>query len=173
LRDYFGELVSPSTFAAGALGQEPHPFSYLLAAISVAVGIGGVALAYALYVPKPERATQLSRRFSGLYAFVDAGWYFDALYDRVFVRPAMMIGQVVREFDRRALGGLVSGVGRSALRTGERLRQLQSGGAQNYALFILVSILVLGVVVGAQYTFLVVALIVGIALAAVAVGARL
>jgi NADH-quinone oxidoreductase subunit L len=173
LRDYFGELVSPSTFAAGALGQEPHPFSYLLAAISVAVGLGGVALAYALYVPKPERATQLSRRFSGLYAFLDAGWYFDALYDRVFVRPAMVIGQVVREFDRHALGGLVSGVGRSALRTGERLRPLQSGGAQNYALFILVSILVLGVVVGAQYTFLVVALIAGIALAAVAVGARL
>ncbi len=59
------------------------------------------------------------------------------------------------------------------MRTGERLRPLQSGGAQNYALFILVSILVLGVVVGAQYTFLVVALIAGIALAAVAVGARL
>ena len=173
LRDFFGELVAPSTFAAEVLGLEPHPFSYLLAAISVAVGVGGVALAYALYVPKPERATALSRRFSGLYAFLDNGWYFDALYGALFVRPAMAVGRFVRVFDQRALGRFVTGVGRGASGIGERLRPLQSGGAQNYALFILVSVLILGVIVGAQYAFLTVALIAGIALVAVAVGARL
>ena len=173
LRDFFGELVAPSTFAAEVLGLEPHPFSYLLAAISVAVGVGGIALAYALYVPKPERATALSRRFSGLYAFLDNGWYFDALYGALFVRPAMTVGRFVREFDQRALGRFVTGVGRGASGIGERLRPLQSGGAQNYALFILVSVLILGVIVGAQYAFLTVALIAGIALVVVAVGARL
>ena len=173
LRDFFGELVAPSTFAAEVLGLEPHPFSYLLAAISVAVGVGGVALAYALYVPKPERATALSRRFSGLYAFLDNGWYFDALYGALFVRPAMAVGRFVRVFDQRALGRFVTGVGRGASGIGERLRPLQSGGAQNYALFILVSVLILGVIVGAQYAFLTVALIAGIALVVVAVGARL
>jgi NADH-quinone oxidoreductase subunit L len=173
LRDFFGELVAPSTFAAEVLGLEPHPFSYLLAAISVAVGVGGVALAYALYVPKPERATALSRRFSGLYAFLDNGWYFDALYGALFVRPAMAVGRFVREFDQRALGRFVTGVGRGASGIGERLRPLQSGGAQNYALFILVSVLILGVIVGAQYAFLTVALIAGIALVVVVVGARL
>jgi NADH-quinone oxidoreductase subunit L len=173
LRDFFGELVAPSTFAAEVLGLEPHPFSYLLAAISVAVGVGGIALAYALYVPKPERATALSRRFSGLYAFLDNGWYFDALYGGLFVRPAMAVGRFVREFDQRALGRFVTGVGRGASGIGERLRPLQSGGAQNYALFILVSVLILGVIVGAQYAFLTVALIAGIALVVVVVGARL
>src|ERR671917_2606454 len=69
LGDYFGELVAPSTFAAEVLGLEPHPFSYLLAAISVAAGVGGIAIFFAPFVPKPERATALSRRFSGLYAF--------------------------------------------------------------------------------------------------------
>jgi NADH-quinone oxidoreductase subunit L len=71
------------------------------------------------------------------------------------------------------LGRFVTGVGRGASGIGERLRPLQSGGAQNYALFILVSVLILGVIVGAQYAFLTVALIAGIALVAVAVGARL
>jgi hypothetical protein len=85
----------------------------------------------------------------------------------------MAIGRATREFDRRALGGLITGVGRGAGGLGERLRPLQSGGAQNYALLILVSMLILGVVVGAQYAFLVVALIVAVAIAAVAVGARL
>jgi NADH-quinone oxidoreductase subunit L len=173
LADYFAEIVSPSEFATEALALEPHEFNLPLAALSVLVAVGGIAIAYALYVPKPERAAALARRFSGLYTFLDKGWYFDALYDRVFVRPAMAIGRATREFDRRALGGLVTGVGRGAGGLGERLRPLQSGGAQNYALFILASILILGVIVGAQYAFLVVALIVAVAIAAVAVGARL
>jgi NADH-quinone oxidoreductase subunit L len=173
LGDYFAEIVSPSEFVMETLALEPHEFNLPLAALSVLVAVGGMALAYALYVPKPERAAALARRFSGLYAFLDKGWYFDALYDRVFVRPAMAIGRATREFDRRALGGLVTGVGRGSGGLGERLRPLQSGGAQNYALFILVSILILGVLVGAQYAFLVVALIAAVAIAAVAVGARL
>jgi NADH-quinone oxidoreductase subunit L len=173
LGDYFAEIVSPSEFVMETLALEPHEFNLPLAALSVLVAVGGMALAYALYVPKPERAAALARRFSGLYAFLDKGWYFDALYDRVFVRPAMAIGRATREFDRRALGGLVTGVGRGSGGLGERLRPLQSGGAQNYALFILVSMLILGVIVGAQYAFLVVALIAAVAIAAVAVGARL
>jgi NADH-quinone oxidoreductase subunit L len=173
LADYFAEIVSPSEFAVETLALEPHEFNLPLAALSVLVAMGGIALAYALYVPKPERAAALARRFSGLYTFLDKGWYFDALYDRVFVRPAMALGRTTREFDRRALGGLVTGVGRGTGGLGERLRPLQSGGAQNYALFILVSILILGVIVGGQYAFLVVALIAAAALAAVAVGTRL
>src|SRR5829696_2281453 len=173
LADYFAEIVSPSEFAVETLALEPHEFNLPLAALSVLVAVGGISLAYALYVPKPERAAALARRFSGLYTFLDKGWYFDALYDRVFVRPAMALGRAARKFDRRALGGLVTGVGRGTGRLGERLRPLQSGGAQNYALFILVSILILGVIVGGQYAFLVVALIAAAALAAVAVGTRL
>jgi len=173
LRDFFAEIVVPSEFATEALAVEPHEFNVTLAVVSVVVGLAGIALAYALYVPKPERATALARRFSPIYTFLDNGWYFDALYDRIFVRPAMAIGIFVRQFDRSALGSFVTGIGRGAVGLGEKLRPLQGGGAQNYALFILVSVLLLGVIVGAQYAFLTVALIAVIALAAVALGARL
>ncbi len=71
------------------------------------------------------------------------------------------------------LGGIVGGIGRGTLRTGGLLQRLQGGGVQSYALFILLSVLVIGVLVGAQLAFLVVALVAGITLAAVAVGARL
>src|ERR671921_841152 len=172
LADYFAEIVSPSEFAVETLALEPHAFNLPLAALAVLVAVGGIALAYALYVPKPERAAALARRFSGLYSFLDKGWYFDDLYDHVFVRPAMAIGRFVGRFDRRVLGGFVTGVGRGFSGVGERLRPLQSGGAEDYALFILVCVLILGVIVGGQYAFLVVALIAAAALAAVAVGTR-
>ena len=173
LRDFFAEIVAPSEFATETLAVEPHEFNVTMAVISVVVGLAGIALAYALYVPKPERAAALARRFSPIYTFLDSGWYFDVLYDRIFVRPARAIGIFVRQFDRRALGSFIMGIGRGAVGLGERLRPLQGGGAQNYALFILVSVLLLGVIVGAQYAFLTVALIAVIALAAVALGARL
>ena len=173
IRDYFAELVAPSEYASAVLTLEPPEFDFLMAALSVLVAMGGIVLAYALYVPKPERAAELSRRFPRVYTFLDKGWYFDALYGAVFVRPAVVVGYLAREFDRRGLGRFVTGVGRGTVRVGERLRPLQSGGAQNYALFILISVLILGIIVGAQYAFLTVALIGAIAVAAVAVGARL
>ena len=172
--DYFAEFVAPSGFARETLGLEPHPFSLLMAAISVGAALFGIGLAYALYVQRPERADALSRRFSGLYTFLDKGWYFDALYGATFVRGAMYVGRLLRGFDREVLvGGLTGGVGRLVSGFGEVLRRLQTGGVQNYALFILLSVLIIGVIVGAQYAFLVFALIVVATVAAFAVGSRL
>jgi NADH-quinone oxidoreductase subunit L len=174
IKDYFAEFVVPSEFARETLGLEPHPFSLLMAAISVAAALLGIGLAYALYVQKPERAGALSRQFSGVYTFLDKGWYFDALYGATFVRAARFLGRLARGFDREVLvGGLTGGVGRGVSRIGELLRGLQTGGVQNYALAILVSVLVLGIIVGAQFAFLMVAVIALITLTAFAVGARL
>ena len=174
VRDYFAEVVPPSEFARETLGLEPHPFSLIMAAISVLAALFGIALAYALYVQRPERAGALSRRFSGLYTFLDKGWYFDALYGATFVRGAMYVGRLAREFDRQILvGGLTGGVGRLVSGFGEFLRRLQTGGVQNYALFILLSVLIIGIIVGAQYAFLVFALIVLATITAFAVGSRL
>ena len=53
------------------------------------------------------------------------------------------------------------------------LRRLQTGGVQNYALFILLSVLIIGIIAGAQYAFLVFAIIVLITVTAFAVGSRL
>ena len=173
IRDYFAEFVVPSEFAQETLNLEEHAFSFGLGALSVAVALGGIGLAYFLYAAKSERAGALARRFSGLHTFLDKGWYFDALYGATIVRAARWLGRVTNGFDRNVLGGLVGGVGRGALGTGGILQRLQSGGVQSYALFILLSVLIIGVIVGAQYAFLVAALVAVITIAAVAVGARL
>jgi NADH-quinone oxidoreductase subunit L len=174
IKDYFAGFVSPSEFARETLGLQEHGFSFVMAAVSVTAALAGIALAYALYVLKPERAGTLSRRFSGLYAFLDKGWYFDALYGATVVRAARYLGRLTRGFDREILvGGLTGGIGRGVLRTGELLRGLQGGGVQSYALFILVGALILAIVVGGQYVALMVAVIALITITAFAVGARL
>jgi NADH-quinone oxidoreductase subunit L len=171
--DYFAEFVHPSEFAASTFNVEEPTFSFALGGISVLVALLGIGLAYALYVARPERAGALARRFSWLHKFLDKGWYFDDLYGATFVRFAMWLGRATRGFDRNVIGGFVGEVGRGTLGTGGLLQRLQSGGVQNYALFILLSVLIIGVIVGAQYAVIVVGLIALITIAAFAVGARL
>jgi ABC-type multidrug transport system permease subunit len=57
--------------------------------------------------------------------------------------------------------------------TGGLLQRLQNGAVQSYALFILLSVLIIGVIVGAQYAAIVVGLIALVTIAAFAVGTRL
>jgi NADH-quinone oxidoreductase subunit L len=171
--DYFAEFVHPSEFATSTLDIEVHGFSYALGGISVLVSLLGIGVAYALYVARPEQAGALARRFSGLHKFLDKGWYFDDLYGATFVRFAKWLGRATRGFDRNVLGGFVGEVGRGTLGTGGLLQRLQSGGVQNYALFILLSVLIIGVIAGAQYAVIVVGLIALVTVAAFAVGTRL
>jgi NADH-quinone oxidoreductase subunit L len=173
IRDYFSEFVRPSEFAAATLGLEAHAFSFALGGISVAAALLGIGLAYALYVARPEWAGALTARLSWLHTFLDKGWYFDELYGATIVRFAMWLGRATRGFDRNVIGGLVGGVVRGTLGTGGLLQKLQSGGVQAYALFILLSVLIIGVIAGAQYAVMVVGLIALITVAAFAVGARL
>ena len=150
IKDFFGDFVQPSNFAdstLNALNPTPHTFSFLMAAISVLFGLAGIGLAYLLAVRRPDLAAALGRRFSGVEAFLLNGWYFDAFYGAVFVRPAKALGRAVRGFDVKALGGFVGGIGGAVSWGGERLRVLQTGAVQNYALFILFSVLVAVVVV--------------------------
>ena len=45
--------------------------------------------------PQPERAGRVRRaRSRGVYAFVLNKWYFDELYDFLFVRPALWLGRL-------------------------------------------------------------------------------
>jgi NADH-quinone oxidoreductase subunit L len=171
--DYFSEFVRPSEFAASTLGLEAHAFSFVLGGVSVVAGLLGIGLAYTLYVARPERAGELAARFSWLHTFLDKGWYFDALYSATFVRCAMWLGEATRRFDRNVIGGLVGGVGRGTLGTGGLLQRLQNGAVQSYALFILLSVLIIGVIVGAQYAAMVVGVIALATIAAFAVGTRL
>jgi NADH-quinone oxidoreductase subunit L len=173
VRDYFSGFVHPSEFAAATLGHTAHAFSFVLGGVSATVGLLGIGLAYTLYVAKPEWAGELAARFSWLHTFLDKGWYFDALYSATFVRFAMWLGGATRRFDGNVIGGLVGGVGRGTLGTGGLLQRLQNGAVQSYALFILLSVLIIGIIVGAQYAAIVVGLIALVTIAAFAVGTRL
>lgn len=170
----FESFVAPSNFAQRELAIKAPTFDYVLGGISLIMALAGIGLAYVLFVRRPNFARTLMGRLVRPRAFLDRGWYIDALYEVVFVRSVKRIGILVREFDWRILSGLlVGGFGHGVFRSGDRLKTLQSGGVQTYALFFLLGVLVIGVIVGADTLLMMVALIAVVIIAIVAWGVRL
>ncbi len=106
------------------------------------LAVSGIALAYLLYVVFPAVPSFLATNLRGLYLFALNKWYFDELYDFLFVRPAFKIG---RGFWQGGDGALIDGVGpdgvaAAAKDIGRRVALLQSGYLYHYAFAMLIGI---------------------------------
>ena len=103
----------------------------------------GLALAWNNYIRKPDAAGAFVRQFPGVHAFVANKWYFDELYDVIFVRPAMWLGRFFwkrgdeQTIDRFGPHGAAYAVGQ-----GNRVTAaLQSGYLYSYALVMLLGLI--------------------------------
>ncbi len=53
----------------------------------------GFALAWQFYIRRPDIPGKLATQFDLLYRFLLNKWYFDEIYDFLFVRPALRLGR--------------------------------------------------------------------------------
>jgi NADH:ubiquinone oxidoreductase subunit 5 (subunit L)/multisubunit Na+/H+ antiporter MnhA subunit len=81
-------------------------------ALSVALAVGAIFLATRLYLPASRPADALRQRFAGIYKLLAAKWYFDEIYNAVFVKGlAFGGGRVLSSADSRVVDGGVNGAG--------------------------------------------------------------
>ena len=110
--------------------------------LPVAVAVGGIALAYWFYMFRPTIPGELAGRFGAIYRFLLNKWYFDELYDRLFVRPAHRVG---RGLWKEGDGTLIDGLGPDGLSAvarvlARRVSMLQSGYVYHYAFAMLIGV---------------------------------
>jgi len=102
----------------------------------------GFILAWWMYIKSPYLPKELAKQHSGLYAFLLNKWYFDELYDFIFVRPAKGIGSFLW---KRGDGWLIDGFGPNGISarvldvTGKVVK-LQSGYLYHYAFAMMIGI---------------------------------
>jgi len=113
--------------------------------LPLVVSAGGILLAWQLYVRRPNAAGEVARLFEPLYLFFYNKWYFDEIYDRVFVAPTRWMGRV---FWKIGDGLIIDGFGPDALAAvtrdlARRASWLQSGYLYHYAFAMLVGVAVL------------------------------
>jgi NADH-quinone oxidoreductase subunit L len=98
------------------------------------VGVAGIALAYILYMLAPGIPGRLATSFRGIYLFLLNKWYFDELYDAIFVRPATRLAQVFwKTGDARIIDGMPNGAAALAVEVSRGAVRLQTGRVANYA----------------------------------------
>jgi NADH-quinone oxidoreductase subunit L len=106
----------------------------------------GIALAYHLWIRSPGTTARLQQRFSGLHGFLSHKWYFDELYDAVFVKPIGAFGSWGRNVvESRFVQGFIVDGSVSVVRAGTSFaRAIQTGYLRAYALLLVIGVLGLG-----------------------------
>jgi NADH-quinone oxidoreductase subunit L len=108
-----------------------------------AVALSGIALAYALYMLAPGVPARLAERFRPLYLFLLNKWYFDELYDRVFVRPAQALARTFWQVgDVRIIDGVPNGAADLAVQASRGAVRIQTGRVANYAFAMIIGLVV-------------------------------
>jgi len=114
------------------------------------VMLAGLGIAYHNYIARPSAPAAFVAQFGGVHKFLMHKWYFDELYEWLFVRPSFALGRFFwkrgdeQTIDRFGPHGAAALVG-----VGNRLTtRLQSGFVYSYALVMLV-----GLIAAASWVF--------------------
>ncbi len=124
-----------------ALHEAHHVPAWVKFAQLVA-GVSGIALAYLLYMFNPGVPGKIANTFRGLYLFLLNKWYFDELYDRIFVNPARQLGRGLwKKGDGAVIDGLgPDGIAATTIRLARKASQLQTGYVYHYAFAMLIGL---------------------------------
>jgi NADH-quinone oxidoreductase subunit L len=121
LPNWFHEFVS------GALVEhlQVPEFNIIPLLTSLAVALGGLALGWLTYrnIKSGDR-DPLEKPLGPVYGLLRNKYYFDELYDRLFVRPAYWFAETFtsRWLDRGLIDGILHSIARFSLRLGSFLR---------------------------------------------------
>ncbi len=153
---FAGQMFAPkflddAAFWAGSifynenLIQAMHAVPYWVKYSALVVMVLGFIGAYVAYIAKPDIPAKFVSAFPWLHKFVFNKWYFDELYDRIFVKPAFWIGRQfwklgdIGTIDRFGPNGIAAVVERSSVAA----KSIQSGYLYSYALIMLLGLVAL------------------------------
>ena len=151
------KFLDDAAFWAGSIFyNEPlihamHAVPYWVKYTALIVMLIGFAGAYLAYIAKPDIPAKFVATFGALHNFVYRKWYFDELYDAIFVKPAFWLGRKfwqlgdIGTIDRFGPNGIAWVVERSSVAA----KSIQSGYLYTYAL-----IMLLGLVAAITYVLL-------------------
>ncbi len=107
--------------------------------------IGGLALAYQFYIRRPDLPGKLAANQPILYRFLLNKWYFDEIYDAIFVRPALWLGRFLwKKGDGSTIDGGINGLSMGVLPFLNRVyARAQSGYVFHYAFAMVIGIALL------------------------------
>ncbi|MET4808029.1 NADH-quinone oxidoreductase subunit L [Limibacillus sp. MBR-115] len=125
--------------------EEAHHVPTWVKILPLVVAVSGIATAYLAYSVMPGLPARFVSAARPLYLFLLNKWYFDELYDFLFVRPARALGRGLWQTgDVLLIDGLgPNGVASVARGIAQRVAKVQSGYVYHYAFAMLIGVVFL------------------------------
>jgi NADH-quinone oxidoreductase subunit L len=147
LEPVFGRFIAAGTpgHAPAEMHQESLGLELTLMALSVVVALAGIYLAARLYLAKPGAADNLAARVPWLYNLLARKYYVDEIYDALLVRPFYWLSEKFfwKIFDVKIIDGTVNGAATFFGGLASVLRRWQTGIVQNYAVTLVVGLIMI------------------------------
>ncbi|MBB5046366.1 NADH-quinone oxidoreductase subunit L [Rhodopseudomonas rhenobacensis] len=137
-----GEFFRESLKMNPHIIDEMHHIPVAVAYLPTAMMALGFVVSWMFYIRKPYLPVELANQHQLLYKFLLNKWYFDELYDLIFVRPAKRIGRFLwKAGDGTIIDGLgPDGVSARVLDITRGAVRLQTGYLYHYAFAMLVGV---------------------------------
>jgi len=147
-----GELVGAERLGLmnNLLDTLGHPHVHLgrglqwgLLIVSGLLPLVALLMAQSLWGIRSNRPKQISQRYAWLYNLLINKYYVDEIYMAVIVNPLRQLGNFLDTVDRKGIDRAVDSVASLLGLAGEGARRLQTGYVRNYALGIMLGVVVL------------------------------
>jgi NADH-quinone oxidoreductase subunit L len=144
----FSEFLSPAITPLPHVEHHyPISFEVGMMIFSMLVAAAGIYTAYKCYIRQPDLPSKVAEKFRLAYKLVYHKYYVDEIYDATIVEPIKAGSDFLwTGVDDKVVDGAVNGSAGTVAWLSAHLRKLETGFVQNYALAIL-----LGVVLIAGY----------------------
>jgi NADH-quinone oxidoreductase subunit L len=141
---HVGEFFRESLkFAEGnTILEDMHHVPKLVAWLPTIMMALGFVIAYQFYIRRPDLPVALAEQQPLLYRFLLNKWYFDEIYDFLFVRPALWLGRLLwKRGDGTVIDGLgPDGVSARVIDVTRGVVRLQTGYLYHYAFAMLIGV---------------------------------
>ncbi len=114
----------------------------------VLLGLTGIFIAWVLYKKQNERPDKIAALLSGLYKSAYNKFYIDEVYQFITKKIIFnLIGKPAAWFDKNIVDGMVNATGTVTQTISEKIKGIQSGKVQQYAIYFLAGALILAVLI--------------------------
>jgi NADH-quinone oxidoreductase subunit L len=122
--------------------DEMHHISPVIAFLPTVMMVLGFLVSWLFYIRRPYLPVELAGQHQMLYQFLLNKWYFDELYDFIFVRPAKRIGYFLwKKGDGLVIDGFgPDGVSARVLDVTRNVVKIQTGYLYHYAFAMLIGV---------------------------------
>lgn len=115
------------------------------------VTVTGLLVAAFVYLWNDGLGKKIAKATGPIHAFLYNKWYFDELYEAIFVKPARAIGDFLwKKGDQGTIDGIINGVANDIGWFSKKSVKLQSGYVYHYAFIMLIALVAFGILILAK-----------------------